>query len=266
MKNFCKLHQIFSSEPSNPVTLFVRQFQSLSPPSPKFKKHLSKVESSRKKQAIDRQLGGALLARKRVHVQSSEWKSVALTCQIHVTVTTFSQRARSCIQPFRPRFPSGYIHVVFPRDFHVLVSVGFGWNRERLRHSRSKRKERNVSLEEQGSRETRGQRMPWEGKERERETWARRVERGWEEERRERRRSSSLIGVELRRRRRRRRRRLLTWDKIRAGVLFNSPDPLLRDRLRGSVNGIFNSTIRVSWARKSHFDLRQDGTLVSKIC
>lgn len=101
-------------------------------------------------------------------------------------------------------------------------------------------------------------------RERERETWARRVERGWEEERRERRRSSSLIGVELRRRRRRR--RLLPWDKIRAGVLFNSPDPLLRDRLRGSVNGIFNSTIRVSWLRKNHFDLRQDGTLVSKIC
>lgn len=25
-------------------------------------------------------------------------------------------------------------HVVFPRDFHVLVSVGFGWNRERRRH------------------------------------------------------------------------------------------------------------------------------------
>lgn len=103
-----------------------------------------------------------------------------------------------------------------------------------------------------------------ERRDRERETWTRRVERGWEEERRERRRSSSLIGVELRRRRRRR--RLLPWDKIRAGVLFNSPDPLLRDRLRGSVNGIFNSTIRVSWARKSHFDLRQDGTLVSKIC
>lgn len=35
-------------------------------------------------------------------------------------------------------FPPGYVHVVFPRDFHVLVSVGFGWNRERRRHRRQR--------------------------------------------------------------------------------------------------------------------------------
>lgn len=104
--------------------------------------------------------------------------------------------------------PTAYIfHVVFPRDFHVLVSVGFEWNRERRRH---------CGVSGKRGRETRS------------------VEGGKKRrDRRElnRRRSSSLIGV------RRRDQRSGMKSRLPSS---SSTDPLLRDRLRASLYRIFD--------------------------
>lgn len=134
--------------------------------------------------------------------------AVALTCQIHVSVVAFPRRGMNTCFSALPPPPSSYIfHVVFPRDFHVLVSVGFEWNRERRRHCGvSGRRERETKNIEGGKKRR---------------------------DRRElnRRRSSSLIGV------RRRDQRSGMKSRLPSS---SSTDPLLRDRLRASLYRIFD--------------------------
>lgn len=96
--------------------------------------------------------------------------------------------------------PTYIFHVVFPRDFHVLVSVGFEWNRERSTSPRRKERKREREKRREGRKERHMRVEP-------------------------RRRSSSLIGV---------RRRLTLGDEIpgyrplQAPTLFFVTDCMLR--------------------------------------
>lgn len=154
-----------------------------------------------------------------------------------------------------PIFPPGYVHVVFPRDFHVLVSVGFGWNRERRRRHGRRRKRGGKRGNPLPFSKGRGSydegRVGGEERERGRGKRVKKRERKRESGGGERRRSSTLIGVEQRRRR-----RLVPGDKI--GAL---PLPLQPARPSPSwpIARIFNS-LGDSWPRKSHFDLGRTRT------